>query len=288
MKAIRRKTAFLSAFLLLLAGTYWFYFVRREPFPAIVKSAPNAKGIVEGEFSFRCNLPCNRRTLVRYKIPFDRQTGQPLPSASRMVFYAPYNGDAPRLRKGLPAWLDFFPEKAGYSVFSLVIETRPGMALDTKRYYVYEEAGWYELFFAIQKHLEEAFGLRNASLYIVGESSGGSLAERLVAKWPERIAAAAWNGGTSYARLPKSACTVPMLALHTDGCYAIPATMALKQQCEEDGIPLFVGTIPRQDEKADFHAAQPLAYQMMQLFVVDREKFLELWDAHPEVHGLHD
>ena len=269
---------------------YWNY-VRIEPFPEL-ESMPARTGgkFFEGSFEFKCNRRGNHRTIVRYVIPLNPDTGQPLESASNMVFYAPFNGEAPSIRKrGFPEWVRYFPEQAGCSLFTLSIDVKKGENSNSSNYYIYEKGGWYEIFWGIKRHLEKSFQLEERPLLVTGQSSGGSLAEHLVAAYPERIACAAWNGGTAYGPLPDAASQVPMLALHTEGCYGIPSTQRLYSSCLSKNNNLVCGIVPpNEEEKARnlHHEATALAYRLMQLFLTDRLAFEKLWKEHTEIIPL--
>lgn len=228
--------------------------------------------------------------MVRYIIPLNPDTGQPLESASNIVFYTPFNGEATGIRKkGFPDWVRYFPEQAGYSLFTLSIDVKKGEKSSSPHYYIYKEGGWYGIFWGIKQHLEKSFHLEERPLLITGQSSGGSLAEHLVAAYPEKIACAAWNGGTAYCALPDTASKVPMLALHTEGCYGIPSTHKLYSLCISKKINLTCGVVPpNEEEKARnlHHEATALAYRLMQLFLTDRLAFEKLWNEHTEIIPL--
>ena len=108
----RRKRYWLSGFsaviFLLIAVMVWYFYIPQFLYPALRGNAVKNADFLEGIFELRVNLPLNRKTQVRYMIPVDTH-GKPLSSASHMVFYAPFNGDAPRLRRDLPEWIRKIP-----------------------------------------------------------------------------------------------------------------------------------------------------------------------------------
>lgn len=131
----------------------------------------------------------------------------------------------------MPLWLRDFPEKYGFSVFSLTIEANVKITNFTDQYYIYKECGWYELIFRIKAHLEKQFKLDSRKLLIVGESSGASMAQQMVAAYPSKIAAAAWTGGSRYTEFTRPL-TVSMLALSNWGCYGLHVTRDLGSNAE--------------------------------------------------------
>ena len=81
---------------------YWYFHSPQIFYPALPEqNCIRGKGFLEGIFEIRANLPLNRITSVRYIIPTD-ENGVPLRSASNIVFYAPFNGEAASMRKRMP------------------------------------------------------------------------------------------------------------------------------------------------------------------------------------------
>lgn len=173
-------------------------------------------GVLFGSYELKVNLPLNKRITVQYAIPWDDIAGKPKTTASNVVFYAPFNGDAPIISKGLKQWHRYYPETLGYTIFSMTIEANVDIVKDPEQYYIYPESGWHDLVFKVKRQIEQKYHLQEKPLLIVGESSGGSMAQQMAAAHPDKVAAAAWCGGSRYAEF-KSANPVPMLAINTWG-----------------------------------------------------------------------
>lgn len=270
---MKKKIQFFLLMILFISGVmfYWYFHSPQIFYPALPEqNCIRGKGFLEGIFEIRANLPLNRITSVRYIIPTD-EDGVPLRSASNIVFYAPFNGEAASMRKRMPLWLRDFPEKYGFSVFSLTIEANVKITNFTDQYYIYKECGWYELIFRIKAHLEKQFKLDSRKLLIVGESSGASMAQQMVAAYPSKIAAAAWTGGSRYTEFTRPL-TVSMLALSNWGCYGLHVTRDLGSNAEKYGIPfLFLQTPSYLKKNGEFehHAAAPLTYRLIHSFIAD-------------------
>ncbi|WP_176011904.1 hypothetical protein [Victivallis sp. Marseille-Q1083] len=186
-----------------------------------------------GSFTMRVNLPLNRDTTVSYVIPVDRE-GKPLPSASNLIFYAPFNGDWGHLFFENAKWLENLWLEQGYSVFSLLARTNLKVTDDVTRYYIYPECGWYEVIWRIQDELVRKYGLEKRPLLVVGESAGGSLGQQMAVTEPDRVDAAAWCGGTRY-RLEAGPGRGALLALSTWGCPGSEASDAMGTALRQQG-----------------------------------------------------
>ena len=253
----------------------WWIFLGPIVFPKIKLPVAHGQRYAEGNFPLCVRKPGNHNILVRYIIPLDPASGRPLKSASQIVFYAPYNGDSKRIARRLPSWLKFFPEIAGFSVFSFTIDVDNDMIFQKNKYYIYEEAGWYELVFMIKDNLERNFGLQNKKLMIVGESSGGSWAQRLAATHPDKISAAAWCGGGNYARFSTNASSVRLLALNVDGCVGLMETKQLVKS-NFNRINIYYGILPAWEKtsgKIEHHAAGEIGYRLIQSFISNDPHF---------------
>jgi hypothetical protein len=254
-------------------------------FPRLAQSNPptvkheRTPDFIEGEFRLTVNLPLNPTTLVRYMIPLDPDTGRPRESASHVVFYAPYNGDARQIAQGLKPWHRYFVEESGFSMFTLTIEANTEIVNDKNQYYIYKEAKWFELVFAIKAHLEKEFALTERPLLIAGESSGGSMAQQMVAAYPGKIAAAAWNGGHRYVPFdgPNN---VAMLALNNWACHALLHTVMMVREAPSKGNQvLHAQTFPptRPNGTYEPHGASEFTYSLIQTFI---EEVVALADAN--------
>ena len=112
----------------------WWIFLGPIVFPKIKLPVAHGQRYAEGNFPLCVRKPGNHNILVRYIIPLDPASGRPLKSASQIVFYAPYNGDSKRIARRLPSWLKFFPEIAGFSVFSFTIDVDNDMIFQKNKY----------------------------------------------------------------------------------------------------------------------------------------------------------
>ena len=189
-----------------------------------------------GKAVLSVGLPDNPTAELRFMIPLDPKTRKPLPSASNIVFRAPFlNEDRQYIREyGVPVDAHFYLYNYGWTVFTLAI-TPPRDGPRSPHYYVYPESGWHEVALECQKWLQKKYKLSPRRLIILGESSGGSMAEQMVATYPEQIAAAAWNGGTTYRNLAED-CLVSLMAFNTWGCFGGDSTGQMVKQSASQGI----------------------------------------------------
>ena len=227
-------------------------------------------GILEGSFYVKVDKPINKVILVRFAIPKEGIDGLGRRNASKMVFYAPYNGDDIRIVKGLIPWHRNFAETFGYSVFTFTIKADGQSAADDE-YYVFHENGWGEVVFALQRFLQVRYNLKPQKLIIVGESSGGSFAQQLVARYPERIECAAWNGGKIYAPFQKNT-NCRLMATSIWGCPGCNPTDEMCIEAKALGIDIKRYVTPpnikRKGDKFEHHAAGPLNFDLLTAFVV--------------------
>lgn len=289
----------------LVVGLYYVEYEKKAELPNLKNNTNKVKithmpEYIEGEFYWKVNQFLNREVLVRYQIPLNPLTKKPKASANSIVFYAPYNGDANRIKNGLVPWHCYFSKKLGLSIFSLTIETNDDVD-NTKKYYIYKEAGWHELIFEIKAHLEKEFSLTEKPLIIIGESSGGSLAQQMVVSSPKKIACAAWIGGSRYRPFT---CTIdiPILAINTWGCYGCQSSRKMFLNAKEHKIPiLYTESFPSftSERIYEHHAASKFSYELIQTFIRDNlhnqhknrfhlqgkqllsEKFWNLWNQIP-------
>jgi pimeloyl-ACP methyl ester carboxylesterase len=256
-------------------------------FPELDTSPQIGQQVLEGSFWLKVNKPLNRRTLVRYILPLDPDSGRPSSSASRIVFYAPFNGDAKRIRKELPRWLRRFATEGGCTVFSLTIEAdkEPKHLKDREFYYIYPESGWAELVFAIEEHLRKQFGLSKQKLLVVGESSGGSMAQMMALRYPERIASAAWHGGSRYDHF-EAPLSVRILALNSWCDYALQPTIEMVRQTRIIGQQIDFFALPPvyyDNGRLEAHAPAQLSYDLIYEFTLHPDVYLEHTKYLPSV-----
>ena len=250
--------------------------------PLSVRPVPG-KALFEGMFELNVSKPLNPTSLVRYAVPLDKESGLPLPSASTVVFYAPFNGEAGQIRSGLPAWVRDLSIKHGFSVFSLSIEANIFITDDHSQYYIYPESGWPTLVFRIHEHLVKEFGLEPRRLIVIGESSGGSMAQHMACAFPEKISVAAWNGGLRYTAFP-STCDARMLALNVWGCPGLEPTASMVREGLDKGIDIrHLVTPPAWHESGQFeqHGAWELSYRLITEFILNTPEFNQLAKSLP-------
>ncbi len=239
---------------------------------AVVPETRKHDNLIEGEFRLEVNLPMNKHTLVRYIVPVD-ETGRPQSSASNMVFYAPYNGD--EVPRHLHQWVRTFAEVYGYTVFSLTIITNLDFVQDETHYYLYPTSGWHEVVFSIQEYLQREYGLKKKKLIVVGQSSGGSFAQQLIAAHPDRISRAAWNGGRLYKPFDRHVDT-KILALNLWGCPGEEPTRLLHSNAMEYGIDMQRYVTPTPPRPYDggrmfHHAVWKLQLEMIEAFATGND-----------------
>ena len=242
----RRRLALLCLLLCLgLGGGLWRWHLRSLRFqPRLVSAAPAEGGAWEaGMARMRVELPFNTQTELHFVVPLDAH-GNPRPSASRILFWAPYLGAANALRsRGLPPAALEYARRSGWTVFSLTIDSPAPGDCSPHPYYTHYESGWWQAVFASQEWLQRKYGLAPGKLLLGGESAGGGMAERLAVAFPERILAAAWSGGSGYAPIPPGF-SVPLFALNSWGCYGATPTWELRRQAAAAGAQLLWAEVP--------------------------------------------
>lgn len=274
-----RKPLIISMVILLISfagfGIIYYFSLMVAPLPKLSNSRSKSVKIkilsrsIEGEFTWRVNKYLNKETLVRYMVPLDPITKKPGKNAANIVFYAPYNGDARRIRQGWVPWHRYFAEQMGCTIFTLAIEANTQITDDIKRYYIYKESGWHDLILKLKEHLEKEYLLEPKPLLVIGESSGGSMAQQMAAAFPEKIAAAAWNGGTRFVSFTGQS-EVSLLALNTWGCPGIPATKTMTEEAQKHHINILnAESFPAMKKSGEYehHAASEFTHKMIQDYI---------------------
>ena len=243
-------------------------------FSDFTKNEKRNQELIEGSFLLKVNMPMNETIPVMYAVPFSEETGKLRRNASKIVFYAPYCGDEKRLKDGFIPWHREFAEIYGYSIFTFAVNTSREMIENDNIYYIYKENGWPEIVFQIQGEIQKRFALKKEKLYIVGESSGGSFAQQIVAAYPEKVCMAAWNGGTRYARFQKETKT-RILATNIWGDTGCLYTALLKEQADAMGIDMEFHVTPPNDRASSkmykLHAGWQLNYDMITAFITGND-----------------
>ena len=223
-----------------------------------------------GRATLRPNLPGNPAVELYFAVPLDPATGQVRATASTVLFCAPFlNEDRFLKRDGLRDEYLNFTRLNGWSLFALGIKgERTVSEAGRQNYYVYPESGWPEVVFAVKAWLEERYGLASRRLVVVGESSGGSMAEQLAVAYPERIAAAAWNGGRTYAELPADS-PVALFAFNAWGCPGAASSRELSRRSAEAGVQVLWEEGPPIWRPFDnsHHGASAVAMKLRRLFL---------------------
>ncbi len=241
----------------------------KPPLPTEAK--PEEKitdGLLIGRYVFKASRPLNPDSEVGYIIPVDEK-GKPLPGASDMIFYGPYNGEGYRIAPGTQPWLQALAKRNSCTVFSLKIIANTDITDDRETYYVYPEAGWFDLVFAAQQKLTRKFSFPEKKLILLGMSSGGSMAQNMIAARPEKIEAAVWNGGSRYDTPDAKSDHIPRLMINTWGCPGEPATAELARKLQQRGAPvLFTVTGPNPElKKNSHHDPGPDYYTLMEQYL---------------------
>ncbi|MBR6056934.1 MAG: hypothetical protein IKP58_02065 [Victivallales bacterium] len=245
----------------------------------------------EGSFTFPVHHFLNETTFVRYIVPFDTLTGKPLSTASQIVFHAPFNGEEPKIRKAIPTWVTNISKDYGFTVFSLTIVTNQTFVNERELYYIFPEAGWFENIFEIKKKLQNDFHLDDRKLFIVGESSGGSMAQQMISAYPDSIGKAAWIGGKRYAEwtdIPNC----EMLALNIWGDHALPNTIEFIHASKYKGIKVRHYIAPPkwvpQIKQFDHHGPGLEHYKLLSFFIGNPVKFESEISKLPPINILGD
>ncbi len=224
-----------------------------------------------GEFVMQINCYMNKYTLVRFYVPVDA-SGKALPEANDILMYIPWTGEANKtFFKGInKSYLDF-ARREKMTIFTFTNWChRFSYTGDT--YFPVKEAGWYPYVFKMQKYIEQKFKLKSRKLFISGQSSGGSMSQRLSAACPDKIAAAAWNWGTSYTNnIPKK--MPPMLIMNNWSAYISHNDNAswLANESKGNGNYVLRGYgPPRPTSRAfDYHGASDATLDLLEQFIAD-------------------
>ena len=245
-------------------------------FPELIETREDQTvGVLCGNFTIKTRKYLNETSTVFFAIPFDFQTGRPRSSASNILFYAPFNGEAGTIRKGLPDWLREIAIREGCSIFTLTIEADTISVDDHRKYYIFKESGWHDIVFQIKDFMEERWGLEKRRLFLLGQSSGGSMIQQIATSFPERIDSAAWHGGSHYRPFCEGMEYPRMLASNTWGCYGNKPTEEMVKEGQKLGIDIEHVLVPPEWKgnfsQIDSHSAAPWVYEMQIDFLFKRD-----------------
>ncbi|MFZ2657938.1 MAG: hypothetical protein WAX69_23605 [Victivallales bacterium] len=233
----------------------------------------------KGEFILQTNIPGNKEVKVSYIVPVDDK-GRPLLSAHNIVFYAPFICERGFFARDFHK---YFPEKLGFTIFSLNINTKLEDSGDRKKYYCFRESGWHDVVFKAQAKITSDFRLMPRKLLVIGESGGGSMAQQLGLNYPDKIDAVATVGGRFFEPL-KAKSNIAWLSVNTWGCPGVPAAKLFKEEADKAGMQVLRGETPprwvQKDKQHYHHSPNELAFALMQTFIRDiaklRQKYVEI------------
>lgn len=233
----------------------------------IDKSYDHKFKIKEGSFTLTTNLPNNENLKITYIVPVDPE-GNPLPSANNVVFHAPYAGERTPLND---PHRRYFSENMGFTSFSFNMHLDLRLIGDDKqKFYIFNESGWHDIVFTAQQKLLKDFNLKPSKLLVVGQSSGGSMAQLLAINHPDKIDAVAGTGGRSYNPV-KNGSKVAWLVLNTWGCANTLSAKQFKRQSQTTGVQVLRGETPSilklKGGTHAHHTAGPLAWKLMEEFI---------------------
>ena len=245
----------------------------------------------------------NPYTEVMYCIPIDPETEKPLPSASNVIFYAPYAGAIVEFKKdGIPGHIRKFAEEYGYTVITLTIVSGDKTRHHPQKYYVHNTSGWHDIALKAVRHIQEQYNLGNRKLMITGDSSGGTMAYEMCICYPDIFEAAAWCGGTSYDMPLPQNFSIPVLAMNPWGCPGEAPTHNLAKLAAKNSCPIWASTLlPRGDyviaEGYEHHYTPAQGMDAMRKFIAGciqlREKSGGVlpppseWPVQLEQNGMH-
>ncbi len=225
-------------------------------------------GLLIGRFTFKASLPFNETSAVGYLIPVD-DAGKPLPGAADMIFYAPVGGEWRRTKPGAQPWLQRLARENSCSAFTLQISSDIDFTDERKIYYIYPEAGWFDVIFKMQRKIAKRFNLPERKLIITGISAGGSMAQNLIAAHPEKIDGAVWNGGSRYDMPSRKSDHIPRLMINTWGCPGEKPSAELTDQLRQRGVPALFTAIGADPELKllNHHNPGPDYYFLMEKYI---------------------
>jgi len=160
--------------------------------PEIENTGNDVAKVEYGYMNIEANLFLNKTVKVHYAIPYGKN-GKPLPSASNVVYICPFRPERKFFTKEHFKW---FPEKGGYTCFSMDIESDPNYNKETEKFdYVYVTSGFPDLVFKVKEIIEDHFGLEKRNILLTGQSAGTCMSQEMVEHFPDKIDAFAGNGG---------------------------------------------------------------------------------------------
>lgn len=231
-------------------------------------------------FEIESMIPGNEKVKIQALVPKDK-AGKIPASASNVVFYAPHIGDrnlhAQRTGHDQRIFWELC-ENFGMTVFTAEFNIKVEDVDDRKKCYYYPESGSPKVVFAAREKLLRDNRLSKRKMFVIGNSGGSSMAQRLGLLYSNDIAAVAMMGGGRFDPVQRSV-NIPWLILNTRGDPRAPQNVELVQQLRAHGMnALYAETEPWATKKEDFlkqhdhnfhHTSSDLGFDLMKRFIVD-------------------
>ena len=249
-------------------------------------SAPNKeKRFIADKVNFEIGstMPGDDKVKIQALLPRDPRRQVP-ESASNIVFYAPYIGYFDMLQRFDSQDTRFLWELCevhGLTVFTAEFKTRVEDVDDRKKCYYYPESGSFKVIFEARKELIRTYGLAEKRMFVIGNSGGSSMAQRLGLLYPDTVAAIAMVGGGRFDAVDRRV-DVPWLILNTRGDHRARQNWQLAEELRARNMnALYAETEPLIKSKEDFarrnddnfhHSPSNLALELMKEFIVSAAK----------------
>lgn len=268
-----KKAIIRSTFFILSTAAVTYLLICRVNYPAIKQLEEAAvDGMLQGALRVKANKRHNKYVIFRYAIPIDAN-GKAKMKNGNWIFYAPFNGEAKSIAMKLPEWAVKIAAKSGCGIFSISIEVDNREPINDKSYYVSEKSGWPELIWKTFEKFcrQNDFAIKN--LFLIGKSSGGTMAYNMLNLRADIIRAAAWCGGTNLHKFAEPEIEIPILAINTWGCHGMTATKKVFASLSGRGYPIMhMVTRPHFDfdkKSISHHDSSPASEALIEQFIVD-------------------
>ncbi len=230
-------------------------------------------------FEIESKMHGNKKVMIQALVPQDKN-GKIPDSASNVVFYAPHIGrqSLHTNRTGHDQRVFWeLCENFGMTVFTAGFRTKLEDLDNRKKCYYYIESGSPKVVFEAREKLLGDYKIAKKKMFVIGNSGGSSLAERLGLLYPNDIAAVAMIGGGRFDPVQRPV-NIPWLILNTRGDPRAPQNVELAQQLRGYGMnALYAETEPRATKKEDFlkqyehnfhHTSSDLGFDLIKKFIV--------------------
>jgi len=149
------------------------------------------------------------------------------------------------LKEGAEPYTKKLAEKYGYTVVTMTIFNNRELRRNPQTSYMCKNSGWHDLALKAVHHVQEQFGLGNKKIFVLGDSSGGSMAQQMCVNYPDEIDAGIWCGGAEYQKIPEGL-QMPMLGMYSWGDGVALPTRSIGIQGRAAGCPILTSeTFPR-------------------------------------------